>query len=93
MLTAGVTLRLLPVTVPGLVPVSAVMAIVAALATDQLSVVEAPIGRTTVTRIRTVRIQNAGDTAADLTPSYDGLISQPGVSYEVRPSTVRVQWR
>ena len=54
-------------------------------------VVEAPIGRSTVTRTKTVRIQNTGNTAADVTVSYDGLINQPGVNYEVRPSTVRVR--
>jgi hypothetical protein len=54
-------------------------------------VVEAPIGRRTVTTVRTVRIENTGDTAAHLSASYDGLISQPGVSYTVRPSTLRVR--
>jgi subtilisin family serine protease len=54
-------------------------------------VVEAPIGRSTVTRTKSVRIQNTGDTAAELSASYDGVVSQPGVSYEVRPSSVRVR--
>jgi hypothetical protein len=54
-------------------------------------VVEAPIERSTVTRVRTVRIQNTGDTAAELSVSYDGIVAQPGVSYQVKPSTVRVR--
>ncbi len=54
-------------------------------------VVEAPIGRSTVTKTRTVRLQNTGSQPVDLSVSYDGLVQQPGVNYQVSPSTVRVK--
>lgn len=54
-------------------------------------VVEAPIGRSTLTQTRSIRVQNTGSEPADLSLSYDALISQPGVSYEVTPSSVRIR--
>ena len=54
-------------------------------------VVEAPIQRAKVTRVKRVRIQNTSDTAAELSASYDGIVSQPGVSYQVTPSTLTVR--
>jgi subtilisin family serine protease len=53
-------------------------------------VVEAPIGQPTVTRTRTIELQNTGDSAASLSVSYDGVIAQPGVSYSVSPTNVAV---
>lgn len=53
-------------------------------------VVEAPIGSSTLTRTRTVKLQNTGTGPASLALSYDGVVNQPGVSYSVSPASVTV---
>ena len=53
-------------------------------------VVQAPVSRTTVTRTRTVRIQNTGPTPTDLSVSYHGITEQPGVTYTVTPQTLTI---
>jgi subtilisin family serine protease len=53
-------------------------------------VVEAPVTSSTITQTRTVTIQNTGSSTANLRLSYAAAITEPGVSYRVVPSTVRV---
>jgi subtilisin family serine protease len=54
-------------------------------------VVQAPVSTNRVTRTRTVRIQNTGRTAAELSLSYQDITEQPGVTYTVTPQTVTIQ--
>ncbi|GAA2001396.1 S8 family serine peptidase [Nakamurella flavida] len=53
-------------------------------------VVEAPVSADTVTRTRTVTVQNTGSAAADVAMSYDEITPQPGVAYSVSPTTATV---
>jgi subtilisin family serine protease len=52
-------------------------------------VIEAPAG-TTVTRTRTIKVENTGASSATLSLSYGAAIQQPGVSYSVSPSSVTI---
>ncbi len=54
-------------------------------------VVEAPIGKKSVARVRTIKIQNTGRKSVRLSLAYDGLVQQPGVSYAVTPSAVTLK--
>ncbi|WP_308491417.1 S8 family peptidase [Microbacterium terrisoli] len=52
--------------------------------------VEAPATQPTVTKTRTLTVQNTGDAAVSATLSYSASNTQPGVAYTVSPSTVKV---
>ena len=54
-------------------------------------VIEAPIGQQSITRTRTIRVQNTGNTPAHPRLSYQGIVTQPGVSYRVSPSSAWIQ--
>jgi len=53
--------------------------------------VEAPITSRTVTRTRTIRVQNTDTKPVTVQLGYEGIVSQPGVSYSVSPSTLRIK--
>jgi subtilisin family serine protease len=53
-------------------------------------VVEAPANGGTVAKTRTVTLENTGAAATTLALSYDATVTQPGVSYAVSPSSVRL---
>ncbi|WP_417562018.1 S8 family serine peptidase [Microbacterium sp.] len=52
--------------------------------------VEAPITKKTVTSTRTVIVQNTGDRAVTAKLSYSASNAQPGVTYTISPSTVKI---
>ncbi len=54
-------------------------------------VVEAPANRATVSARRTITLQNTGTRDANLTLSYDAVVTQPGVRYSVSPARVTVK--
>lgn len=54
-------------------------------------VVEAPINRGKVTSRQKLTLQNTGDSTVTLSLAYEPIVAQPGVSYTVRPSTVRLR--
>lgn len=54
-------------------------------------VVAAPISKGTVTERRTVTVRNTGRTTQDVRVTYDAATEQPGVSYRVSPSRVKVR--
>ncbi len=49
--------------------------------------------KVSVTKKQTIKVQNTGSRAADVVLSYEGIISQPGVSYSVSPRVARVPAR
>lgn len=51
-------------------------------------VVEVPADQASVTKTRTITVQNTGSSSANLTVSYDAVVDEPGVSYQVSPSLV-----
>ncbi|MDQ2740493.1 MAG: S8 family serine peptidase [Actinomycetota bacterium] len=53
--------------------------------------VEAPITSPTVTRTQTIRIQNTATKPVTVQLAYEGIVSQPGVSYTVSPATLTVK--
>ncbi len=53
--------------------------------------VEAPITSPTVTRTQTIRIQNTATKPVTVQLAYEGIVSQPGVSYTVSPTTLTVK--
>ena len=53
--------------------------------------VQAPISRSTVTRTVKIQLQNTGTATARLTLDYQGIVTQPGVSYTVRPSSLTIR--
>ena len=53
-------------------------------------VVEAPISSPLITKTRTIKIQNTGQDAAALRLSYAAAVTEPGVSYRVAPTTVKI---
>jgi subtilisin family serine protease len=52
--------------------------------------VEAPASQATVTRTRTVTLQNTGDAAVTAGIGYAAAVEQPGVAYSFEPSSVTV---
>jgi subtilisin family serine protease len=54
-------------------------------------VVEAPISGGTITRTRVVTVQNTGKKKAKVSLSYQAVNQQPGVSYSVSPSKVKIR--
>jgi len=53
-------------------------------------VVAAPITQRSLTRTRTLTVQNTGSAAKTVTLAYDAITSQPGVHYSVSPSRLTV---
>ncbi len=53
-------------------------------------VVEAPITSSTVTRTKSIQLRNVGSSARTVSLSYSPVVAQPGVSYSVSPTSVRI---
>jgi hypothetical protein len=51
-----------------------------------------PVGITqgSVTKTRQIRVQNTGKASTSVKLSYDAVVNQPGVSYSVSPSSLRI---
>ena len=54
-------------------------------------VVPAPINGGTVTRTKTVKVQNLRKNGVKVSVSYESLVSQPGVSYSVSPANLTIK--
>lgn len=56
-------------------------------------VVPVDTNRVSTTRTTRIRVQNTGSRTANVTLSYEGIVSEPGVSYSVWPRTARIPAR
>ena len=56
-------------------------------------VVPVTVDKASAKKTRTIRVQNTGPRAVDLTLAYEGIVEQPGVTYTVTPRVLRVPAR
>jgi subtilisin family serine protease len=53
--------------------------------------IEAPINGGTITRTKKVKVQNLDNKTVDVSVNYEALVSQPGVTYSVKPSKLTIK--